>query len=390
MMARLGPWFVGLALCLGVSTQTRFGAYGPGEALLGLTWLAAFAKVVTTKTPRPPLPLQRNYLALVLVVLVWSWVGLAVSQWLGTTYDGWLRQWLALALALTFPPVVRAAWGDRFFLEMLGAMAVWTGILFGLAFAALNFVGVFVGPFELQLFGHRFIGLSSDPNQAALVIAVAMMSLFIAYYRLGWSLKGVVPLLFLMLAMGRATDSDSFLVASGFALLAAIAQLSYDRQGKLRTGMALIVGSLVVIGIAAILWGLYSEFDALYAKTGQGDTRLRVWTNGFEAFLASPLTGHGPGHFSGWVAPFGKFEAHNLYIDWSAQFGIVGLAILLVLWVRMGMKLFAKRRFDGLGMLTVLAALSIFLFFARHAAFWSGIYACLVLLATRPEEEPRR
>ena len=390
MMSRIGPWIVGLALCLGVSTQTRIGAFGPGEALLGLTWLTAFGKVVTTRTPREPLPLQRNYLALVFVVVVWSWVGLAVSQWLGTTYDGWLRQWLAIVLALTFPPVVRAAWGDRFFLEMLGAMAVWTAILFGLAFVALNFVGVFVGPFELQLFGDRFIGLSSDPNQAALIIAVAMMSLLIAYYRLGWSLKGVAVLLLLLFVLGRATDSDSFLVASGFALLAAIAQLSYDRQDKLRTGPALLVGAFFLIGVAAVLFGLYSEFDTLYAKTGQGETRLRVWTHGIEAFLASPITGHGPGNFSGWIAPFGNFEAHNLYIDWSAQFGIVGLMVLLLLCVRLGISLFAVRRFDGLGMLVVLMALSIFLFFARHAVFWSGIYAGLILLSTRPEQERRR
>ncbi|WP_345777717.1 O-antigen ligase family protein [Sphingomicrobium clamense] len=347
-----------------------------------MTWLVAFVRVATKTSSPSLLPLQKTYRALVLVVLVWSWVGLAASQWQGTTYEGWLRQWLALALALTFPPIVQAAWGNRFFIQALGAMAVWTGLIFGAAFLTLQLFGERVAGLELQEFGHRFLGLANDPNQAALVISVALMALFIAWYRLEWSWKAVLPLIALMLVMGRATDSDSFLVAAGFALLAAIAQTSFDRQSNPRPGAALVVGVLVALGLASIFWGLYSQFDALYAKTGQGDLRTRVWTHGVEAWIASPFTGHGPGHFSGQVAPFGAFEAHNLYIDWAAQFGIVGLVVLVALFFRLGLALLREREFAGLGMLAILAILSTFLFFGRHAVFWSGLYLCMVLLAT--------
>lgn len=382
------PILTGAALSLGAATQLRLvSGIGPGEILLLIVWLAGLARILADHQAAEPLPLQRNYILLLSIVGTWSWVGLAVSQQLGTTYEGWPRQIVALLLALSFPFIVRRAWGDEFFMRAMGAMAVIGLSLYGLAWLALQFGVVQIGPATVRLFSYRFVGFSTDPNQAAMLISVAMMSAVIVGLRMEWSRWKMAVLVIIAVILGRATDSDSFLVAFGFALLVGLGELMLDRRRELRPGATLLVGVVALTGVGLILYGIYAGFDELYAKNNQGATRFAIWRHGYEAFLAAPFTGHGPGHFSGILAPFLQAEAHNLYIDWAAQFGIVGLIVLVALLVRLGLALLREREFAGLGMLAILAIPSTFLFFGRHAVFWSGVYLCLVLLAKSRKSE---
>jgi O-antigen ligase len=112
--------------------------------------------------------------------------------------------------------------------------------------------------------------------------------------------------------------------------------------------------------------------------SGQGEGRVRLWFNALDAWQYSPLVGLGPGHFSGSNQPFMGAEAHNLYIDWLASYGILGLGVLVYMFFRIGWRLFVNRDFALFAGFTSLLIVSLFHFFARHPVFWFMLFFLLL------------
>ena len=64
--------------------------------------------------------------------------------------------------------------------------------------------------------------------------------------------------------------------------------------------------------------------------------RLGIWRNGLKLFAERPIFGHGQKTFSDLnIERFSsKYAAHNQYLDYLVQFGIIGLAAYILLFFK--------------------------------------------------------
>ena len=68
----------------------------------------------------------------------------------------------------------------------------------------------------------------------------------------------------------------------------------------------------------------------LWNQADQGGARIALLKNGIEAYSYSPIIGHGGGAFSGTYHAFGRFEAHNTYVDLLTIGGPILMLIFII------------------------------------------------------------
>lgn len=219
----------------------------------------------------------------------------------------------------------------------------------------------------------RFSALSLNPNQ---------LSLF------------MLPVPFFSLALWKLKEKELFMA---FFEISAIALLNLLVFGK-ALFMAWFVGAVLIIflGIAhREKWRLKNRHvvfiavslpvmllivvpialhfyvgDAPGSIEGQGEVRLALWINGLTAWVDAPLFGNGPGHYSGLDAPYEGMESHNIFVDWLSAYGLAGLLVLLTFFYWAFWATFRKAVWVAFALLIVLAAQSVFHFYARQPIFW--------------------
>lgn len=160
-----------------------------------------------------------------------------------------------------------------------------------------------------------------------------------------------------------------------------------------RPVLTLVLGVILLVGLAAGGWLLYQQtIHPTHAAIG--DAREEYWGPAWQAFLRSPLVGHGPYTFGSiWlqtysVPPYGFFpHAHSTLLNLLAEGGIVlTLALLWLLWS--ALRLLWRRLWtaEGTQRPVVAAALASLLAFTVQGFFDSyhheplGLWAFLLLL----------
>jgi O-antigen ligase len=106
------------------------------------------------------------------------------------------------------------------------------------------------------------------------------------------------------------------------------------------------------------------------AEGGQGQVRVLLWENGVEALLSAPLLGLGPGGHSGIAAPFSGAEAHNTFVDWGTNTGLVGLLAYVALLTWIAIDVWRSRHPTLIAALVATQVLSMFHFTLRHPVYW--------------------
>lgn len=108
----------------------------------------------------------------------------------------------------------------------------------------------------------------------------------------------------------------------------------------------------------------------------KGSVRRTLWTHATEAWLQSPLIGHGPGAFSYLDDPEVKEEAHNLAFDMLTQVGIAGVVLFAALYLWLIVKAYQARDPYSLAVLIVLMLFSGAHFMLRQPIFSLYIIVC--------------
>ena len=167
-------------------------------------------------------------------------------------------------------------------------------------------------------------------------------------------------------------------------------KLSYWKGIWLKIFIPLIFISFIVIFGLSVYTIIQ---DGITDISDEGNQRLYIryalWKNGWEAIKVSPIFGLGTGAFSGVDDPFRGMEAHNTFIDFGTNTGLLGLMIylLLILWTAW----LAWRRNEYVlfaGIITI-TLYSTFHFVLRHPLYW--FYLILVIsICTNEESSPRR
>ncbi|MEA2006778.1 MAG: O-antigen ligase family protein [Patescibacteria group bacterium] len=133
---------------------------------------------------------------------------------------------------------------------------------------------------------------------------------------------------------------------------------------------------------------LESSFDT---KEGSNKGRIEMWQKGIEITTTHPFGGVGIGNFSRYIQPTSQFRdpiyAHNLFLDFSSEIGILGASLLFCLVLS---PIFAFLKKPTL--FKKLLATS-FLIFLVHSFFETPIYSIrvfplfLILLSLKSDDE---
>lgn len=113
----------------------------------------------------------------------------------------------------------------------------------------------------------------------------------------------------------------------------------------------------------------------------KGGVRKTLWIHAVDAWLQSPLIGHGPGAFSYLANPEDKQEAHNLAFDMLTQVGIAGVLLFGALYLWLLVKAYQARDPYTLAVLIVIMVFSGAHFMLRQPVF--SLYLIICALAVK-------
>lgn len=134
------------------------------------------------------------------------------------------------------------------------------------------------------------------------------------------------------------TESRSGLIGmmAGLVTLAVAVSL---RRGLKKFLLVLVVAPVLAAGVGFAAWKASPMLQQRVAMAMQGDIRLVIWKDSLPIFLDQPVLGHGLGSYR-WMYPHFRTHltvnadpefAHNDYLHYGAEFGVVGLLICAVL-----------------------------------------------------------
>jgi O-antigen ligase len=389
----------GASLALSTATQWRaeFG-FGPGDLLLGLVGGLALLKLgLRGFVRRSSVAVIWPYLGVVVVVLFVSLLGLTMALYQGYASETWVQQYFFVGFAILYPLILWVTLGYKGFWKTL----LWYSVLTVACSGGLLLFTVVSEPDILGLslyYGAiRFRGWANNPNQMALAVSAIpfLMVLLIRNRLVDWRIGLFV--LIGAIVVGLATKSNALLVAwvLGLGLIVVSGSKGRNVGGvwgwlnrRRRVVRSITVFAAVLLMGVGVAW-LAQNWVALYegsiagGAAGQGSVRVDLWRHGIRAWSASPIVGLGPGHFSGLGGPFGGAEAHNLYVDWLTSYGLVGLAVLAGLFFFGLSAALREREYVLIGLLLVVALISMFHFYARHPIFWMFLLVPYLPLLTR-------
>jgi O-antigen ligase len=376
-------WFA-LGLVLTTATQLRgASSVGVGELLL-VSWVTMSLFALAAQRQIDPSTLVKALLVFWIVALTVLALGLIVSSApldrSSVDHDGRAILFVA-AVVLSF--VAPNGTLVRFRRTLLFTLSF---SLVPLLF--LWFVGLFVstfGPLELW-YGPRFVGWTENPNQLALLTAPApFLCFYLASTLSGKAKYWSVFLGFVAVLLGLASYSDAlrvcWFITALFLLLArwfrVVVQASTSRQPP---SIAYLIGSLaaaiIVVGAGLLLASRVEDATAeMYQEGDQGAVRLTSWRFGIDAMAKSPVFGSGPGTHARAPMSLEPIEAHNTFIDWASNTGLVGLSayILLLGWI--GTVLLRSGQMALLAALLALTSFSIFNYVLRQPVYWFFLLA---------------
>ena len=236
------------------------------------------------------------------------------------------------------------------------------------AFLSISYIIVSGDLFETLV---RFAFLANNPNTLALYSICSCFLIALIYP------KGKIRMLLIFSAIfyGIISISDSLFLALFVGTIFGLISL-ITKKGMLLSGIiiTLIISFIILINLEL---NIFSFFNSLWSEADEGGGRIKLLKHGFEAYLQSPVIGHGAGAFSGSYHPFGRFEAHNTYLDLLT---IGGPILMLLFSLPLFLSLPVLYKMEEYLALTFLIAILVFAFFhftARHPIIWTVWGICL-------------
>lgn len=271
-------------------------------------------------------------------------------------------------------------------------------------------------------FPSRLSAWSTNPNQLALLLLPIPFWLLAVYRDASWHggrwLRNFI-LLWAFFFLGICVRSDALLLAwcAGLPILTGVAaawtrpfnwklfatalaafvlafgtfKVVIDGPGREQ----LVKAEASIVGfVASMLGEAPPELGKRTFVPGKSDSvigvgfdqnksgvRKTLWIHAYEAWLQSPLIGHGPGAFSYLDDPTEKQEAHNLGFDMLTQVGIAGVLMFAALYLWLLFTAYQARDPYSLAVLVVLMLFSGAHFMLRQPVF--SLYMIICALAVK-------
>lgn len=280
------------------------------------------------------------FVGLILVQMATGRLALASHGWLGIVYLCWAAT-LACAGAWARAHVLR---------EQIIAGLAWAllaGALANAVCAGVQMAGLADGRLVLPMSGTRAGGNLGQPNHLAahLVLGAVSAAHLAGTGRLG---RGASASLTLILALGLHWAGSrtgwpmlAVLLAGSFAIRPAVGAAAARVWRRQFAGLAVIWLALDLVRVAFPgAPGAAPAAARMTAETGSLVERLRIWEGALGMLRDAPLTGIGYGRFAEAflarapdltppVPATMTAHAHSLPLQVAAEFGLIGLAVLV-------------------------------------------------------------
>lgn len=268
----------------------------------------------------------------------------------------------------------------------------------------------------------RLSAWSTNPNQLALLLLPIPIWLMAVYRESNWQgarwLRNFL-LLWAFFLLGICVRSDALLLAwtIGLPLLTIVASLWVKRINWKMFATMLVAFVLAFSTFKVMIDGpgreqllkietaIVSTVSSMFGEAApeqpkkafapgksdsiigvgfdenKGGVRKTLWIHAYDAWLQSPIIGHGPGAFSYLEDPTKKEEAHNLGFDMLTQVGIAGVLLFAALYLWLLFKAYQARDPYSLAVLIVLMLFSGAHFMLRQPVF--SLYMIICALAVK-------
>lgn len=248
-------------------------------------------------------------------------------------------------------------------------------------------------------------GLFIHKNNMGAFMVLALPTVLV-FHRPGIIKWGTLGLLGILLAGSRSATGFT---AGAFVVLAWIWLLLYHNQAREDARNATLLFLTSVLGALAVISTAVASVATITSAYGKDTTfsgRTLIWEASLDALWREPWLGYGFGALF-WldgVSPetaeiwrqvgFRNSHAHNGPLDLALQIGLVGLAIMMVLWVSIvwrGWEAISSQ--PDLGIWTICFASSNFLMSISEDVFyggWLAVFALVKMLLMRRDESLRR
>jgi O-antigen ligase len=330
-----------MALAVWIPVAWNEFSHVPGKAPLAGALLLFVAWIGTRKTRGTIVAAEHSVrVAQVAFVLLLVWVTLSIS-WASDRSHAWSEviDWyfaggvfLLVTTVASIPAHVRLV----ALAFVVGALA---SIVIGLTGSGLSTTADAIDLATRQ----RFSGGAGDPNYlaAGLVAALALAAGLVAVTRDSLARLGLAATVLALVAALAATESRGGLIAALIAFLAAVALARERRATTVALGIFVTAAATIFLLLSPSGWERMTTFDA------GGTGRTELWQVAIRMAGDHPIVGvgiRGYEHESGnYVLQAGNLKfveriaeqpvvTHNVYLQQLAETGIVGLALLLVLF----------------------------------------------------------
>lgn len=234
----------------------------------------------------------------------------------------------------------------------------------------------------------RALGLFPDPHMLAFFLGLVspiILSIFLFSKRKNPGLFVIYCVLLLALLLTFSRGGYLGLFFSTIVVLGSFwKRLTDKRKFLMATGLVLCLFLLFIFGQPVI-----SRFISSFSiSEGSSASRLQIWENSWQVFLAQPLSGVGLGNYPLTQDPLASYRnpitSHNLYLDVASETGIFGLLVWLFLISGSCLLLFLaikKRKYqqDEFFAAINIGLLGSLVYFSVHSFFETAIFNPVVL-----------
>ena len=218
-------------------------------------------------------------------------------------------------------------------------------------------------------YNYQFKSLANNPNQICFYVLICIFFIFFL------NEKFALFILPFLIFIGHFVRSEAFTVSIitfySIAVLLFIIDL-FPKKHEKKIKLSSISFMLLFILIVLILDSLsIIKINIIAANFFEGVfTRFKLIENGLIAILDSPIFGHGVGSFGGTTSMYMKFEIHNTFLDFAAQFGIIFSIVIFLIFLISMLIMIIKHEHYKLASLTSILIFLQFHYFGRHFIFY--------------------
>ena len=270
------------------------------------------------------------------------------------SWTGFVREWMAFASLWTTYALARSEADGRLVRAMLWGALLNAAV--NVVFAEVQVRGLSTPYFFMAPVPGHYIGNTGQQNMFALWMAIAGtggLSLLLSRERrglaAGGALTGLLAVVFWGL-VGSTSRSGILSLAAGAAVLGAF---HLRLRGRRAAGPILLGAALFAAALAGSVSlndntaaALVSKMEDVVQRPLSFANRDSIWATSWTMFVRSPVRGVGLGQYK-WhyidaqnemLKRWPQFKwqftnwAHNEFLQWMAEGGVVGAAIMFFMW----------------------------------------------------------